>query len=194
MFNAVIFIEPASEPITVAQLKQHSRVTSAAEDTLCAQMIAAARRWCESYTKRVFINQTWDLFLDYFPCALIELPMGKLQAITHVKYKDDQGVLQTLDTSKYQYSTAGIVGRLAPAYEQVWPATRPVLDAVQIRAVFGYGADADAVPANIKQAIYLLAAHFYQNREALIVGSGVDAKEVPLGVKSLLMSGDKLFA
>lgn len=194
MFNPVLIAAPAEEPITVAQLKKHSRVTSSAEDDICATMIKAARMWCEAYAKRVFVTQTWDFFLDNcFPSSEIPLPKPRLQSVTHIKYVDTAGVLQTLDSSKYQVSVAGIIGRIAPAFDEVWPTTRAVLDAVQIRAVCGYG-NAAAVPDNIVQAVYLLAAHFYQNREGIIVGSGIDAKEIPLGIRSLLDSGDKLFA
>jgi uncharacterized phiE125 gp8 family phage protein len=52
----------------------------------------------------------------------------------------------------------------------------------------GYG-DADAVPAAIKEAIKLLAANWYENREAAIVGaSGVVPMELPLGVRDLIAS------
>lgn len=193
MFNSVLIAAPDVDPISVAELKKHSRVTSNAEDDLCEQMIGAATEWCETYSNRVFITQTWDLCLDTgFPCNEISLPKSPLQSITHIKYVDDQGVLQTLDPSLYQVSTKGIVGRIAPAYEQIWPTVRPVLDAVQIRAVCGFSDDPEVVPKRIRQAIYLLAAHLYQNREGVVIGSGISADEVPFGIKSLLM-GRKLF-
>ena len=40
------------------------------------------------------------------------------------------------------------------------------------------------VPQSIKQAILLLAAHWYEHREG--VADGVSPKEVPLAVESLL--------
>ena len=48
----------------------------------------------------------------------------------------------------------------------------------------GYGAAA-AVPADIKQAILLLAADLYENRETM-VGSGLVVTNMPLSAKVLL--------
>lgn len=41
-------------------------------------------------------------------------------------------------------------------------------------------ADMEEVPADLKQAVLMLVAHFYENREATVVG--VSADEVPLGI------------
>lgn len=45
-------------------------------------------------------------------------------------------------------------------------------------------ADMDAVPADLKQAVLMLVAHFYENREATLVG--ISADEVPLGVWDII--------
>ena len=46
----------------------------------------------------------------------------------------------------------------------------------------GYGA-ASAVPEMVKQSIRMKAAHWYENREALIIG--VSAMEAPMAAKRL---------
>jgi uncharacterized phage protein (predicted DNA packaging) len=45
-------------------------------------------------------------------------------------------------------------------------------------------ADMEEVPADLKQAVLMLAAHFYENREATLVG--LSAEDVPLGVWDIL--------
>ena len=40
-----------------------------------------------------------------------------------------------------------------------------------------------AVPADLKQAILMLAAHWYENREATLVG--VTGQTIPLGVRDI---------
>lgn len=45
-------------------------------------------------------------------------------------------------------------------------------------------ADMEAVPADLQQAVLMLAAHFYENREATLVG--ISAEDVPLGVWDIL--------
>lgn len=188
MAGSVLITAPASEPLEVAELKAHSRVTSNAEDALCADQIKAAREWCEAYSNRCFITQEWDIYLDYgFGDGCITLPLSPVQSITSIKYvasNADGMTLTTLANTEYQVSKSDVVGKIFPAYEKVWPTTKPVPDAVVIRGLFGF----TELPKNLKQAVYLLAAHFYQNREGIIVGSGMDAKEVPLGIKSLLMN------
>jgi hypothetical protein len=71
--------------------------------------------------------------------GMIRLPRNPLLAITQVQYVDLLGVLQTADPSLYQVDITREVGRLAPAYGQVWPSTRAQLDAVQITFKAGYG-------------------------------------------------------
>lgn len=42
----------------------------------------------------------------------------------------------------------------------------------------------DGVPADVDQAVLMLAAHWYENRETTLVG--VSAQEVPFGVAQIL--------
>ena len=58
------------------------------------------------------------------------------------------------------------------------------MNAVNVTFVAGYGG-ASAVPSSFKQAIQLLAGHWYENREAV---SEVAFKEVPFAVTCLLES------
>ena len=63
-------VDPASEPITLAEAKSHLRVTSNAEDALINSLIVAARDLCEHETGgRVLMTQTWELSLDRLAAA-----------------------------------------------------------------------------------------------------------------------------
>jgi len=70
-----------------------------------------------------------------------------------------------------------------PAYQQTWPSTRSVANAVTIRFVCGY-ASAAAVPFSMLAAIKLLVGHWYSNRESSVVGATVQT--IPQGVDSLI--------
>ena len=65
----VTIIEPASEPVSLADAKQYLRLDSGFtdDDTLITSLIQAARRWAEVYTRRRFIYQTVRLEMDFFP-------------------------------------------------------------------------------------------------------------------------------
>lgn len=117
--------------------------------------------------------------------GLIDIPLPPLQSVESVQYYDFAGTLQTVDPSTYNVSM-GTPGRIQPAYSKVWPISRPTIDAVQITFTSGYG-DATAVPENVKVAILMLVAHWYENREAV---SAVSMVTVPLAVDALLSPSD----
>lgn len=47
-------------------------------------------------------------------------------------------------------------------------------------------ADLDPLPASIDEAVLQLAAHWYEQREAVLIG--ISANEVPFGVRELIAS------
>jgi uncharacterized phiE125 gp8 family phage protein len=136
-----------------------------AEDEDIARYIKVARRYCENFQHRAFITQTWDLYLDQFPCELeIRIPMPPLQSVTWLKYKDMAGILQTWPASNYIVDTVSEPGRIVLANGKSWPTTYDEIQAVQIRFVCGYGDSAADVPEEIGQAILLKVADLYEHR------------------------------
>lgn len=184
--NYVRSAEPSTEPITVAEAKQHMRVDNDDEDLLISSYITAARRWCEEYTRRSFINTTWVAKLDYFPSWMIELEKCPLSSVTSIAYVDTNGTTQTLSSSLYSVSTHSTPGLLTPAYGQTWPSTRAQMDAVTITFVAGYGTAATSIPQTIRNAVKIMTAHLYENRELIVTGTIV--AQVPLSIESLLWS------
>lgn len=139
-------------------------VGDTAENAYITALIVAARKFCENYQNRAYITQAWELSLDYFDNEIIEIPKGRLQTIDSITYKDYTAVTATIPNTEYVYSTRGILGRLTPAYGKTWPVFTPYpLDAVVITFTCGYGSAAN-VPETVKQAMYLLISHWYENR------------------------------
>jgi uncharacterized phiE125 gp8 family phage protein len=167
---------PAVEPVTKTEAKAQLRITHSDEDTIIDGLITAARHYSENYCQRVFITQTWDLFLDCFP-AEIEIPFPPLQSVTHIKYIDTDGNEQTLSASNYTVDSSSFIGRIVPAYGESWPSIRYVPNAVNVRFVAGYGDAASDVPETIKLAMKMLIAHWYENRETVKVGTITKAIE-----------------
>jgi uncharacterized phiE125 gp8 family phage protein len=81
---------PAEEPVTLVEAKAQCKVDHSADDALLAIFIQSAREAAEHITGRAFITQTWELVLDAFPAAEIQLSKPKIQSITSVKYLDFQ--------------------------------------------------------------------------------------------------------
>jgi len=179
---------PASEPITLAEAKEHIRVETdfTADDDLITNLIIAAREYCEGFQNIAYITQTWELVLDKFPVKdYIQLPRPPLQSVTSVKYKDYEGTETTLDASKYIVDTDNEPGNVVLAYNESWPSFTPYpTGAVRVRFVAGYGDEAANVPQKVKQAIHLLMGHWYENREAVFTGT--ISKEIEFAVHALL--------
>jgi uncharacterized phiE125 gp8 family phage protein len=180
---------PTEEPVTLTQVKLHCRVDGSDEDALLNLAIVAARRAAEGRTSRALVTQTWELALDAFPAAEIDLPMPPVQSITSVKYLDTSGVEQTIDAANYALDTYGMRPWLVPAYGYAWPASLASANAVKIRFVAGYGAAA-AVPDDIKAWMLLAIGTLYANRETIATGQ---VAELPGGFWQSLLDPYRVF-
>lgn len=200
---------PTTEPVSLSDAKAHLRVDGSDEDTLISMYIKAGREWCERYTGRVFMTQTWKMFLDHWPYSpnpeapywegtregaidelfsskrYIEIPRGPLISVTHLKAYDTSNSATTMDSSGYYVDTVSTPGRIVLNSGAAWPGVtlRPA-QGVEIQFVAGYGAVETDVPQGIRMAVMLMAAHFYENREPVAIGT--ISKELENMVKPLL--------
>lgn len=174
---------PASEPVSLAELKLHARVDFGDDDTTLQALLDAAVAHLDGYSGvlgRCLISQTWkQTYRDW--CGRFRLPFPDASSVV-VKYFDADGAEQTVSSSLYEI----VDGEKGSEVVFKDAFTEPSLDddrdaPVSVEFVAGYG-DADAVPAALKVAIMMLAAHWYQNREAVLVDA---PKSVPLGFDAL---------
>lgn len=180
----VLITPPTDAPITTAEVIEHLRLEEdPPQDDLLRGLVGAARGVVEHRTGRVLMPQRWRLTLDEFPWDILEIPKSPLRSIASITYVDQTGTTRTLSPGAYQVDISGIRGRIAPAYGTRWPSTRCQLSAVAIEFDAGYK-DQAKVPDDIKAAMLLLIASYYENREAVIVGTIVN--ELPHGVSELL--------
>ena len=177
--SLVLFAGPTIEPLTVQEATDFARISESSEDDLVEGLIRSARSHVETLCGRALITQTWDLYLDEFPCG-IEVPRPPLQQVTFIKYIDSEGALQTLASSEYTVDNKSEPGRIVPAYGKSWPGTRYEPNAVQVRFVAGYGTqaiDIDAKAPELRQAIGVLVGTMYEQREVSDEVSKVDVPE-----------------
>ena len=162
--NHLIKTPPATEPITLAEMRSHLGITQATDtsrDNIITGRIISARQWSEHYTRTAYITQTWTGYAVDFPykpetCHRISLK-APLVSVTSVKYLDENGIQQTLDPSKYLVDL--VTACIVPAYNQSWPTVRAQLNSVQVEYVSGYG-NAAAVPESIKDAVRFIVGQW----------------------------------
>ena len=166
-----IVTDANAEPVTVAEVKLHTRIDSSFEDTLLTTWIRSAREQAEAYQKRSYVTKTYDLFLDDWPCNPFVLPRSPVSAITHVKYYGTDGTAYTFyesgSTDNLDLDLSGEPARLALAYSVSWPSTTlRSLNGVSIRFVSGYGPASITTPDTVRDAIMLYCDWRYENRTA----------------------------
>ncbi len=190
MRNVRVVVKPPVEPVTVAELKAQCRIDVDDEDTLLDIYISAAREWAEKFCQRAIVEQTVEWALDAWPCGSVELPWGDVIEVESVTYTDQDGVAQVWNAAEYEVETYSELARLYPAFGYSFPAARCEPGAVVVRYRAGYAPDDGSptdytgnVPAAIKAAILMTAAHWYEHREAVLDGT---VTEAPLSSQHLL--------
>jgi uncharacterized phiE125 gp8 family phage protein len=213
MTSFTLITPPAAEPVTLADTKQHARIDTTADDTLVTNLITGARQWAESYTNRAFINQTWQMALDFWPAAMeewwdgmrdgpitgldrvgyISLPRPPLISVTSVEYFDNTDTGTVWDSSNYFVDTVRQPGRLALRLGAIWPVPTRITNGIVITYVAGYDSDGTSVPEPIKTAIRQLVTHWYEHRGEATLNAGgrgmtgaFNAVNVPMVIQALL--------
>jgi uncharacterized phiE125 gp8 family phage protein len=174
--------DATSEPLTVADAMLHCSYDSMDRHQWFENAIVAARKYCEAHTKRQLISATWKLYLDRFPSA-IELRVCPVGSVTSIKYNDTNGTQQTLSNTLYRTDLVSEPARIVPAYNQTWPSTRGEINDVIVEFVSGFGATQASVPQNIKYAMLMLIANWFENPEATTFKP---SNHVAFGVNAML--------
>lgn len=115
-------VQPTVEPVSLEEAKLHLRVDSADDNVLISSLIKTARELAEQETHRVFITQTWRMYLDQAP-SVIEIPKPPLQSIVSIKAigtvetsvdentDKDQPVLKVASTIGFVIGNTVLIGR-----------------------------------------------------------------------------------
>jgi uncharacterized phiE125 gp8 family phage protein len=169
-----------------ASLGASAPSSNTTQDPYLSALIVVARRQAESITKRRFITQQWKQTLDWWPIGItFRLLLPPIQNVSAVQYYDQNSTLQTLDPASYEVSYTQQQARVSLLNGYWWPTLRIMkLDPVVITFTTGYGDTAASVPQGIKQAMLLMIAHWYNQREDVLIGT--QASVVPKAADMLL--------
>jgi uncharacterized phiE125 gp8 family phage protein len=165
---------PTNAIVPLDDMRLHVRRDDNDDDEAILAAEKAAVRHLEKLTGRLMPARSAKLRLSRLPCGKspIDLPGGHVQSIDSVSF---DGASQ--DAADFTVAGNG-PARLIPGEE--WPFfTDQEKYNVEITYTVGFA----AVPEDLKAAIKLLAAHLYENREAVVIGES--AITLPMAVETI---------
>lgn len=173
--------------MTVAEAKRQLRLPEeyTTDDAYLAELVEAAIDQTETYLGKSLITQKWLLVIDAFPQSssgddwwdgvregtitmlqaqapvnLLRHPVQGVDSITVYSPEDEATVVPS---STYLVNKGA--ARVSLRNGQSWPSRIRPFDGVEILYTTGYGDQPNVVPAAVRQALRLIVAVWYENRE-----------------------------
>ncbi|SMX32166.1 head-tail connector protein [Octadecabacter ascidiaceicola] len=185
----MMLIEETTVPtgaLPVAFFKEHLRLGSGfsddgLQDDLLENFLRSALAAIEARTGKALIERTFSWSVTQWRNAAAQaLPIAPISAIVDVVLVDRGGAESPVDREAYylradmQRPVMAAVGASLPSIGQTGSA--------RIRMLAGFGPDWSDVPADLRQAVLLLAAHYYEYRHEVQYDGGC----MPFGVSALI--------
>ncbi len=173
-------------PVPLQEFADHLRLAHGfsddiAETALLELYLRNATSVVETRLCRALINRSYVLQLGSWDRnGYLTLPVGPVASIDSFKFIDATGSIDVasdvwvLEPGKVRQRLTGVGGSALPAI--------PPSALVELTFTGGYGASWSDVPGDLRQAVLLLAAHYYENRH----GEAEHDAGLPFGVISLL--------
>ncbi len=170
-----IVTDSTGEPLTTDEVRDHVR-GSTEDNSLIDAQTTAARLYCENFTHREFMLKKLRYSLESWPRGEIQLPRPVNTSSTSkpltVSYRAQGGsTYTTFASTNYLVDTESEPGRIVLKNGAAWP-SGALENGQSVRVDFWSGATAASlVSQSQKQGILLLAGHWYENRESVVVGT-----------------------
>ncbi|GGG64266.1 hypothetical protein GCM10011415_08530 [Salipiger pallidus] len=172
--------------LPVDELKTHLRLgtgfsQSEVQDPVLVSFIAAAIAAIEARTGKILMERgfVWALH-DWRDPARAVLPVAPVTSIVQVTIIDRFGAAETVDDGRYRLERDLQVPTLRPTGGGL--PRIPDGGSAEVRLIAGYGLSFSDLPGDLRQAVLLLAAHYYEYRNETALGQGC----MPFGVTSLI--------
>lgn len=178
---------PPSGALPVALLRDHLRLGSgfdvapdAAEETALAGYLRAAIATIEARTGKILLTRRFNLRLDdWLDLEAQPLPLAPIAQVEAVEVVDTDGQVRVVEAGRYRLLPDAHRPLLVP--QGAFLPNVPAGGHVTIRFQAGFGESWDKIPADLAQAVLLLAARCYEDRS--FEGS---AGAMPFGVSALI--------
>lgn len=188
-------VDPTVEPVTAQLLGEHLRLPSATIDVereYLETLIKSAREFIELRLGLAMNTQTWELALDTVPTERgkdewwdgvregamvaqlprdIKIDIKPLIAVTNITTYDNDDTGTVFASSNYYVDTRSNPARIVLREGAVWPVFTRTAHGLVITMTAGYGPLDTDVPAALRQAVMIVAADWYENRESVVIGT-----------------------
>ena len=178
---------PPAAAVPVRAFAEHLALGSGfaddgAQDAVLELYLRAAMAAIEARLGRALLARefAWSV-----PCwreeASQAMPIGPVRSVASVTLIGADGAEEAADPDGWSVLRDSQRPRLVGRFGRSLPRI-PRSGRAEIRFTAGFGEVWDEVPADLRQAVFLLAAHFYENRS----DTGAVAGSMPFGVLVLL--------
>ncbi len=187
----MILVELTTVPATalpVAEFAAHLHLGTGfaddgSQDQVLESYLRAAIAAIEARTGKALIRRQFSWQLTVWRDAREQgLPVAPVQVVNAVRLIDRAGTETVVDPDAYVLQRDSQRPRIV-ATGGCLPAV-PAAGAVEIVFEAGYGPGWSDIPVDLAQAVFLLAAHYYENRHA----AGERESLMPFGVMALIES------
>jgi len=153
----------------------------AVQDAVLESFLRAALAAVEARTGKILITRAFSWTVRAWrDDAGQALPVAPISALTGVDTIDAAGASTALALDNFTLAEDFDRPRLMP--KGAWLPAIPSKGATKISFTAGFAADVAGLPSDLAQAVLLLAAHYYDNRNAV----GLNDTAMPFGVAVLL--------
>ncbi|SNT71813.1 head-tail connector protein [Paracoccus seriniphilus] len=178
---------PAAEALPVTALREHLRLGSgfdspeeAAETAALTGFLRAAMAAIEARTGKVLLARRFRMRIDEWRDRLAQpLPLAPVDEIMAIRIDDGDGQMTELSAESWRLVPDNQRPLILPT--GVILPNVPRRGSVEVIFTAGFGETWQAVPADLAQAVLMLAAQYYEDR-----GSDSARGGMPFGVSALI--------
>lgn len=166
--------------LPLARLRAHLRLGSgfadeAVQEDLLAGFLRAALAAIEARTGQALMAREFEWRCDAWHGARADLPLAPVSALISAEIAAPRGDWRDIREAVWlSGDTLRAVGSALPVI--------PIGGQARLRLLAGHGPEFDDMPADLQQAVLLLAAHYHEFRDEVALSSGC----MPFGVTALI--------
>lgn len=185
----MMLVEETAVPdaaLPIEAFKAHLRLGTgfsddAVQDVVLSSFLRAAMAAIEARSGRSILERSFSWTLTAWRDRSRQaLPIAEVSSVQSVTFEEQAGDETTLPETDFRLTLDS--NRPCLVSTKGWFPVVPTHGTVVIRFVAGFGPDWQDIPADLAQAVLLLASHYYEYRS----DSSVEIGTVPFGVMSLI--------